>query len=176
MKCDEAKPCCRKCTSTGRKCDGYPELDASIVPSISTSPQGTLARLAPSVPPLEFLQSERERHAFHFFRVTTASQLSGFCGDGFWDNLILRASHHQAAIRHAVIALGSLHERFITHNGLVSRCDPLLYLDEFAIQQYSLAIKFLFEQFSRQDKPAVDVCLVTCVLFACFEVSITLPL
>jgi hypothetical protein len=122
------------------------------------------------MPPVELLGGEKQRRGFHFFRSTTAFQLSGFCGDEFWDKLILQVSHHEPAIRHAVIALGSLHERFLKHNGLVSRCDPLLYLDEFALQEYSLAIRSLFEQFSHQDKPGVDVCLVSCVLLASFEV------
>ena len=172
MKCDEAKPYCRKCTSTGRKCDGYPVIETPSGPSISTPDSEALVQLQPCAPPLEFVGSEKERRSFHFFRTTTASQLSGFCGDGFWDTLILQASHHEPGIRHAVIALGSLHERFIKHNGLTSRSDRLLYLDEFALQQYSLAIRCLFDQFSRLDKPAVDVCLVSCVLFACFEVRL----
>lgn len=171
MKCDEAKPNCRKCTSTGRKCDGYPVLETTPADSFwSASDSKTLAILSPCGPPLDLLGGGKQRHSFHFFRSITASQLSGFCGDGFWDKLVLQASHHEPAIRHAVIALGSLHGRFIRHNGLLSRCDPLLHLDEFALQEYSLAIKCLYEQFSRQDKPAVDVCLVSCVLFACFEV------
>jgi hypothetical protein len=122
------------------------------------------------MPPIELLGGEKQRRGFHFFCSTTASQLSGFCMDGFWDKLILQASHHEPAIRHAAIALGSLHERFLRHNGLLSRCDPLLHLNGFALQEYSLAIKSLYEQFSRQDKPAIDVCLVSCILFACFEV------
>lgn len=170
MKCDEAKPYCRKCTSTGRKCDGYRTLETQS-DSVGTASAEALTHWSPCVPPIELLGGEKQRRAFHFFRSTTAFQLSGFCGDGFWDKLILQASHHEPAIRHAVIALGSLHERFLKHNGLLSRCDPLLYLDEFALQEYSLAIKSLFGQFSSLEKPPVDVCLVSCVLFACFEVT-----
>lgn len=48
----------------------------------------------------------------------------------------------------------------------------MLYLDEFALQQYSLALKHLLKPFSRREKQAVDICLVACVLFACFEVRI----
>lgn len=137
------------------------------------SPSEALIQWPLSAPPVELFGSDKERRSFHFFRTTTAYQLSGFCGDGFWDKLILQAAHHEPSVRHAVIALGSLHERFIKHNGLTSRSDPLLHLDEFALKQYSLAIRSLFDEVSAQEKPAaVDICLVTCVLFACFEVRI----
>jgi hypothetical protein len=176
VKCDETKPFCRKCTSTGRKCDGYPVLEIPDKPAEESgliSPSKALMQWPLSAPPVELFGSDKERRSFHFFRITTAYQLSGFCGDGFWDKLILQATHHEPSIRHAVIALGSLHERFIKHNGLTSRSDPLLYLDEFALRQYSLAIRSLFDEAPGREKPAaVDICLVTCVLFACFEVSI----
>lgn len=168
MKCDEAKPYCRRCTTTGRKCDGYSILET---PTANSRLASTALIASPSAcPSFETLGGEKERYSFHFFRQTTTSQLSGFCSDDFWDKLILQASHHEPVIRHAVIALGAMHERFLTRNGLITASDPYLYLNEFALQQYSLAIKRLLEPLHLQEKLAVDVCLIACVLFACFEV------
>ncbi|KAE8447220.1 hypothetical protein EG329_011051 [Mollisiaceae sp. DMI_Dod_QoI] len=117
-------------------------------------------------PSVEIVGSDRERHSFHFFRHTTAAQLTGFYGEGIWGRLVLQASHFEPAIRHAVIALGSLHELFVTHNGLINKRDCL---DNFALQQYNLAIRSLMEPVSRKTRPSTDVCLAACSLFACFE-------
>lgn len=38
-KCGEEKPACLRCTSTGRKCDGYPALKKTGLPSPPTSPK-----------------------------------------------------------------------------------------------------------------------------------------
>jgi hypothetical protein len=38
-KCGEEKPACLRCTSTGRKCDGYPVLKTHGLPSPATSPE-----------------------------------------------------------------------------------------------------------------------------------------
>lgn len=109
-----------------------------------------------------------ERRCFEFFLTRTASQLSGFWDSDFWNCLILRATHHQPAIRHAVLALGSLHERF--EAGDRSVMNPIWDKGEggFALKQYNRAIQQLIKPTS-EDQQAVDVCLIACLLFACFE-------
>ena len=114
--------------------------------------------------------SDEERRCFDFFLNRTASQLSGFWDSEFWGCLILRATHHHPAIRHAVLALGSLHERF--EAGDRSVMSPIWDKGEggFALKQYNQAIQHLIKPVSERQQ-AVDVCLVACLLFACFEVS-----
>ena len=121
-------------------------------------------------PVLDARGSDEERRCFDFFLNRTASQLSGFWDSDFWDCLILRATHHQPAIRHAVLALGSLHERF--EAGDSSVLNPIWDKREggFALKQYNHAIQHLIRPAS-EGQQAVDVCLIACLLFACFEVS-----
>jgi hypothetical protein len=101
----------------------------------------------------------------------TVPQLSGMYEEVFWKRMVLQATHHEPAIKHAIIALGSLHERFLTYDGLISRSHPKLYYDDFALQQYNLSIKSLIEPFSQKKPQSVDVCLISCILFSCFEVG-----
>lgn len=121
-------------------------------------------------PVLDARGSNEERRCFDFFLNRTASQLSGFWDSDFWDCLILRATHHQPAIRHAVLALGSLHERFEAGDSSVLK--PIWDKREggFALKQYNHAIQQLIKPAS-EGQQAVDVCLIACLLFACFEVS-----
>lgn len=159
VKCDEAKPCCRQCMSTGRKCDGYgPNMEAP--PSLPVSLLG-----APSRPlSLEFPGTEHEQRSFYFFRLKTAPQLSGFLQGDVWEGLILQAALREPAIRHAVLALGSMHAKFKQSNAYG-------WTDTFALNNYSQAINMLVKSRSQQGQPAIDVCLICSILFACLEVS-----
>ncbi|PMD29888.1 hypothetical protein L207DRAFT_503376 [Hyaloscypha variabilis F] len=142
IKCDETIPSCAKCTSTGRKCDGYqiqaqqtpPEVSKAIIRSPNTG----------------FFGNTRERRSFYFFQERTAPQLSGFFAGDFWERLLLQATHHEPCIRHAIIALGSLHERFEQDNGLVVQSDANGWTDDFALKNYNQAIKYLMEPLSRK--------------------------
>ncbi|KAF8850074.1 hypothetical protein BDZ45DRAFT_633415 [Acephala macrosclerotiorum] len=150
VKCGEERPSCMRCVSTGRNCDGYEYIDNSCS-NKSCSPPTSIVLI--SSPSSEIIGNERELRSFHFFRQTTAAQLSRFYGEGIWDRLMLQTCHYEPAIRHAIIALGSLHERFVTHNGLINKRDCL---DGFALQQYSLAIQSLMNPVSRKKRLSAD--------------------
>ncbi len=89
--------------------------------------------------------------------------LSGIFDPTFWTRLVLQATHHEPTIRHAVIALGALHES----SKVGSREEPSV----FAMQQYGKAIRCLVKPIQEKQKQAADVALITCVLFVSFEVS-----
>lgn len=181
VKCDEGKPSCKRCSSTGRKCDGY---------FYSGVPSGTTTRLTPPTatnqnlhstkssidvsPSLTFLDTNIEQRSFDFFHQNTIPQLSSIFGSPSWkqlNRLLLQAAYHEPAVRHASVALGALHETF----ELSSR--PLLSSNEettntqFAVQQYVKALGYLVNPAIRRGKPAADVALITCILFVCFEVN-----
>jgi len=73
-------------------------------------------------------------------------------------------------IKHAVLALGSLHERF--SNDDRSILNPIWNKGEggFALVQYNKAIQHLVKPVDNGQQ-AVDVCLIACMLFSSFEVS-----
>ncbi|KUJ06421.1 uncharacterized protein LY89DRAFT_603422 [Mollisia scopiformis] len=153
VKCGEERPSCDKCTSTGRTCDGYDFTAEEPSSSRSSSTHSLVPTLGTS-PSSSIVANDREQRSFHFFRQTTVAHLSGCFSEDVWDNLVLQTSHHEPAIRHAIIALGSLHERYVTHAALINRQDAL---DDFALQQYNLAIRSLMEPLSRKKRLSVDV-------------------
>ena len=101
-----------------------------------------------------------------FFRTRTVPQLSGFFISDFWDRWVLQLTHHEPAIRHAVIALGAQHARFVAAESLTHEKIE----GDFALQQYGWAIKELVKPAASSELR--DVCLISCVLFACFEVRV----
>lgn len=107
--------------------------------------------------------SDLERRSFNFFCKRTVLILSGIFDPTFWTRLVLQATHHEPAIKHAVIALGALHESCQVE----SREEPSI----FAMQQYGKAIGCLVKPLRGRQKQAADVALISCVLFVSFEVS-----
>lgn len=167
VKCDEARPECLRCISTQRVCDGYLPLDPHVGsgahPGASSIgiPTSTSAAITAG-PSIDIHHAcETSRRSFSFFIRRTSSQLAGFFGSEFWERLVPQAAHHESAIRHAVVAIGSLHEQ-----KTVGRDSGV----RFALEQYNLAIRALLAPLSQNKEQGVDICLMTCILFACFEV------
>lgn len=166
MKCDEAKPSCHPCISTGRKCDGY-GLNLETPSHHSTA---LLVALGPSLS-IGFLGTEKERGSFYYFQQKTAPQLSGFFGDDFWERLLLQAALHEPSIRHAILALGSLHAKSEQDNGLIRKSHTNGWTDDFASKNYGQAINTLLGPLPHDGQQAIDVYLICSVLFACLEVG-----
>ncbi len=144
VKCNEDKPACFQCTSTGRSCDGY------------EPPRPLL---------FEVSKDQAERRSFQYFRERTAPELQcdkTVCsGSPFWDGFVLRASYHQQVVRHAAAAIGSFHESLDLGPG-----SQALTARGFAFEQYNKAISVLTK--SNGSLPTEDV-LVACILFTWFE-------
>ena len=120
-----------------------------------------------SEPSLSGLANNNERRAFDFFRSRTSTQLPGFFASDIWDRSILQATFHEPAIRHAVLALGCLHEIFERSDRHILKQNVVC---KFALEQYNLAITHLVKP-AMKGQQAIDVCLIACMLFCCFEVS-----
>ncbi|KAI9808183.1 MAG: hypothetical protein M1825_004640 [Sarcosagium campestre] len=126
--------------------------------------------LEPSTSTGQSISGLHERRSFHFFRTRTAPQMAGFFNSDFWNRLLLQASHHEPVIRYAVIALGSLHERF-------EREDMSIYSSNydnvdggFALDNYVKAIGHLINPLPNgKAQRTADVALIACVLFTSFE-------
>jgi hypothetical protein len=140
IKCDERKPACLKCISTGRRCDGY------------APPRALL---------FEVSKDEGERRSFHYFRERTAPELCGDTLTRFWDGFVLRASYSQEAVRHAVAAIGALNESLELQTG-----QQALTAQGFAFEQYNKAITALTKG---EPAPSTEDMLIACILFTWFE-------
>ncbi|OBT57596.1 hypothetical protein VE04_01457 [Pseudogymnoascus sp. 24MN13] len=124
--------------------------------------------LSPSLS-IGFLRTEKERGSFYFFQQKTAPQLSGFFGDDFWERILLQAALHEPSIRHAILALGSLHAKSEQDSGLIHQSYINGWTDNFSSKNYSQAINTLLGRLPHERPQAIDVYLICSVLFACLE-------
>ena len=147
MRCDEGKPFCQRCLSTNRRCEGYP-----IPSTIGAS------RLCA-------FGSAEEKRALLYFRERTAPQFSSSYECEFWNRILLRIAEADTGLRHAIVALASLHESF-EQTGSQTNTD----IANFALQQYNLAIRQHLETFVVPEQDVtVDAYLAPCLVFIFIE-------
>ena len=167
VKCDEEKPACSRCLKSGRQCDGYsvdgrrPDQDPLQIVHWQSN------ALAIHPISVDIAGSRKERRAFYFFRDNSAASFRGFFESSFWDQLVLQASHTEPGIRHAVIALGALHENVQLEEGTLLKSE--IPSDSFALQQCNKAIGHLKRDISSSGLHSKQMLLMSCIIFICFE-------
>lgn len=159
VKCDEAKPSCQRCSTTGRKCDGYSSDITISSPKNSTD---LIQRVIVHIP-----GNTEEKRGFDFFLRNTAAELSGYYDSSFWEKLILAASAQKPSLRHALIALGALHEDF-SRQRLVPSTPSEDQKAQFALNQYAKAMGALRRSLSSGKEEPLTA-LMSCILFVCFD-------
>lgn len=75
--------------------------------------------------PFSIPGTSTEKRSFQYFIANTAAELSGYFNEDFWSGLLLKASlgnnEGVAALRHAIIGIGALHEDFVDSGGADER-------------------------------------------------------
>ena len=167
VRCDAQKPACSRCLKSGRRCDGYsidgrrPDQDPLQI--VHWQPNTlTLHRIS-----VDITGNQKERRAFHFFRENSAAEFPGFFESSFWGRLVLQACHAEPSIRHAVMALGSLHET--VQQGEWTPLESGRSYDPFALQQCNKAIGHLNQNIGSDEHHSKEMLLMSCALFICFE-------
>ncbi|KAH6661583.1 hypothetical protein B0J14DRAFT_611993 [Halenospora varia] len=174
VKCDETKPACTRCTSTGRKCEGYPPVSTPS-PRESRSPppapnpdlasEKTLGSLSLYRLSWEVPGNDAERRSFCYLRERAIYDISGYFESDFWDRLVLQISHTEPAVRHALLALSSLCE---TYESQDPTDDHDKFREHFALQQYNKAVRLLADSLSTSQSQ-LDVILTSCLVFVWLE-------
>ncbi|KAK0835590.1 hypothetical protein LTR73_000086 [Friedmanniomyces endolithicus] len=154
-----AKPSCRRCTGTGRKCDGYIRTD--------------LPNKGISSPPLALCTNPTsnalERRTFDFFRFRTLDCVSGYFVDPQWDRLVLQCCESEPVVRHAVNAFAALHEeRFHRDASIKDASGALQVQGSFPALQYSKALQGL-QSILRAQNVSVDLIMMCILLMVHFE-------
>ncbi|KAF7546310.1 hypothetical protein G7Z17_g8535 [Cylindrodendrum hubeiense] len=115
VKCDETKPACRRCQTTGRKCDGYLEGNSNL----SGRALAAAARKLPLIGPLSqaLISSPSSRWSgdymlFDFFRTQTAPASANFMPSQFWTRELMQLAQSEPAVWHAIVTLAALHRRW----------------------------------------------------------------
>ncbi|KAF2018626.1 hypothetical protein BU24DRAFT_488718 [Aaosphaeria arxii CBS 175.79] len=126
VKCDEQRPACQKCLTTGRTCEGYNNDRQWIImvpsphpPAATAPPLPPLPQPPPSPPPMLLQPSSSpadqdaslSSHHLDYFRTTAVHELCWFPGaDADWGRRIVRYAQSSPPIRHAAIALACSHQ------------------------------------------------------------------
>lgn len=116
-----------------------------------------------------FVSSDQEYRAFDFFKSRTAPELASAMKSTFWQSLILQVCHDDPAIRHAVVAFGSLSERLRINEVLTLDNKEANQRHAFACLHYDKALKELRKQLSDGNRKPVGFTLISCFLFMCIE-------
>lgn len=179
VKCDEGKPWCNKCTSTGRKCEGYPpppslkakakpraSPGSSIPESQQTETTQTSVTLSPNLTPIG---TSFERRAVSYFRNRTAQALSGYFNCNTWNTLVLYLSIAEPSVWHAIVGLSTLHEGFAVGGDLHPSNKENQKHRLLGLQQYNKAVVRTHQLLESRSPEAIDMALVSCLLFICHE-------
>ncbi|OAA60294.1 C6 zinc finger domain protein [Niveomyces insectorum RCEF 264] len=190
VKCDEAFPACRRCTSTGRNCDGYGILrgggsmnyghcddETALLDNVvgtmtaAAAPRraAELLRRAPTATTAWHV-SHDEWACFDWFRCRTAMKLRGSFVTDFWTVRIVQAGLSEPAVFHAIVALGAYHRTSCGRPP--SRSQELTHL---TLQHYGHAIHALQRHFAAKDRFALRVTLLVCVVFVSLDLLRGLP-
>ncbi|KFA50146.1 hypothetical protein S40293_10045 [Stachybotrys chartarum IBT 40293] len=120
---------------------------------------------------------ETERRFFYNCRRATEGGVAlHVCNvSSFWSRLAPQLSHHDEAVKHALVALGAAHQlfRLTSHE----RSDPVIgagsfladRLDVFVVHQYNKAIAILCRRLAEQTDQNTTLTLVCCLAFICLE-------
>lgn len=146
MKCDEGKPSCHRCTSTGRKCDGY-GLTAVTSSGVSILPVLTGG-------------SDAESQAIYQFRTRIAPLLASPFDVKFWTHDVLQSAESFIPVRHALAGLASAYQKSVLLDTHSPTCD------QFIFRQYDKAIRTLYLCF--QDGKILSTSQRSAVLVANF--------
>ncbi|KAK6950697.1 hypothetical protein Daesc_007222 [Daldinia eschscholtzii] len=169
VKCDEGKPVCLRCHSTGRVCEGY-GIWGGGGNDYGRRPTGSSARSLTSfyTPKLVQTVSKEETRCLEWFAYRSVLKLPGVFRFEFWDKLIFQAASTEPAVLHAIIALSSAHKR----EGLCFDTTPDTALDEqehFVLKHYTDAITHLQSHFTSKTNRSIRVALITCLMFIIME-------
>ncbi|KAH7139380.1 hypothetical protein B0J11DRAFT_516671 [Dendryphion nanum] len=177
VKCDETKPECNRCTKTGRTCAGYkhaaksrdqsPAAAASFRnPSFLVVPQKASPSTIPRNPSRSISPEASENRSFFYFQTHTLPKWTEFFDSELWSQKILQLSHTEPAIKHGILALSTLHERFESTTPIFTASSK-----DFAFVQYSQAVTHSNDLLKAhaQGRADLEKVLIACIIFTCYE-------
>jgi hypothetical protein len=107
-----------------------------------------------------------ENRSFLYFQTNTLPKWTEFFDSDLWSQKIMQLSHVEPAIKHGILALSTMHERFESSS-------PVFTSDsnDFAFVQYMQAVKHSNELLRAHSQGRVDVekVLIACIIFTCYE-------
>ena len=126
----------------------------------------TAPGLHPKSTPLPCREDRQIQGSIQFFIHRSAPQLARYLKSPFWQKILLQSGIQLPAIKHAIAAIGALHERLLLgpddqNSGNPRKCG-------FALEQCNQSIQHLVKP-ADGTQPDTKLLLTTCILFTCFE-------
>ena len=160
VKCDEKKPSCQRCVSTGRTCDGYESPFRLVVVN-----QNNLQPLQSA-----FINqiTARDIDLLHrYFSIKTMFDVKLGCNEEA--RQVLQASLTYPPIRHAILSLRALRED-LEISGDGAACDAQQSSRyHYGLQQYGMAVGGLASNLSSPDFNGMRSALLCCQVFISIE-------
>lgn len=181
VKCDENKPNCDRCTSTGRNCDGYssPFRAVGTLPLAGKKRRGHVQHPSSMVLHTSFSHNVQgtntERQFFStYVRFAGANTIRHCCNvPNIWVRLLPQLAHQSHAVKHALVAFGAAYQCFKSTcggtNGDAVVTNNSDWLSRLTLQQYNKAIRDICKTPTRSDLAGEKLALVCCLIFICLE-------
>ncbi|KAL2037077.1 hypothetical protein N7G274_010204 [Stereocaulon virgatum] len=170
VKCDEAKPSCLKCSSTGRVCDGY-LAKKTASPSKSREAQ-ILPAYAVAVargPDVGIQGTDTERQGFEFFYTSISWKVAKLMNLKTSHQFILQASHVDKAVLSAIVAVGYIGRKCRNDANMIPGSANNKPVDDFAHRQYCKTLNHLQGLISEKPNRPIEFTVITCFLLVLFE-------
>ncbi|KAK5457907.1 hypothetical protein LTR20_008654 [Exophiala xenobiotica] len=172
IKCDETRPYCRKCTESGRKCDGPAVQQVRFIRDEPIYRPSTPS-LLPEVSLIAPHRNGDERRAFNYFTKRAAPIFAGAADGDFWKDLVPRLAQTREFVWDTVICIGSLLEHvpygsLVTEFNSASVRTTINHRHRQALKFYNRAIANVRELALRNEMDD-SIALLSCVLFATVE-------
>ncbi|PCG89789.1 Hypothetical protein PENO1_102650 [Penicillium occitanis (nom. inval.)] len=174
VKCDEAKPACKRCTSTGRRCDGYRQRQQQQLSKHYMSIGIAMtANYICATPTGRAACEVRSRMSYHLFVELYTPLLSDYGTAGFWNEIVLQASAADESIKHLIIAASSLTASAspVSTSSSPSSTSSIAELSP-GYSHEKKNVSFLLHHgralqlLSHASQPSITIILIACVLLA----------
>ncbi|KAL5358590.1 putative C6 finger domain protein [Aspergillus floccosus] len=178
IRCDETWPSCKRCTTSGRRCDG-PSITQTSSVAVSFAQTWTLTSTVRMRPlPSLWNESEQDTRYVQYF-IDCLSRDTPSCGGEFshWRPLMIQAMHQEIAIRRGVVALSAIIQERTAHGSLEIHgfdTPPQSGRYFFGLRKYGKALASL-QQLVRHmgsDKYLVEVALLCGIICIWFEILV----
>jgi hypothetical protein len=171
IKCDEGRPSCRKCVTTGRTCDGY-DSQFRAYTGQPVKPADTYRDKAgygseSSWPAVAEIAPRDVELLNRCFSTKTLLDVDLDCDEEA--RLVLQASLTDPSIRHAVSSLKALREHLDNSRDPTSSAGPNMSSCDYGLQQYCLALKGLASNLCSPASDGLKSALFCCQIFISIE-------
>lgn len=167
-------PHCRRCTKTGRKCEGPAVRQLQFVhgrqDGRSTIPTPHVEASRALVAP----RAQAERRAFQYFMCRAAPILAGAVDARFWEELVPQLAQTDSFVWDSVVCLSFLYEH-VPYTSVSSLAGPLRSTTHIVNRQHQQALGFYsraiasLRRLAERDQLDDSVISLSYILFSCVE-------